>query len=102
MARPRTFDETQVLEGAVALFRERGYEGASVPEITERLGICRQSLYNAFGDKHAMFREAQILWNKAQAARGKGETAAYREALLESWDVLVKLFDSIRPYIVSV
>ena len=58
MARPRTFELDQVLEGAVALFRERGYEGTSVPDLTERLGICRQSLYNAFGDKHGLWLEA--------------------------------------------
>ncbi len=58
MPRPRTFDEAQVLEGAVDLFRERGFDGASVPEITERLGICRQSLYSTFGDKRGLFLKA--------------------------------------------
>ena len=58
MARPRTFDEAAVLEGAVELFREKGYEGTSVPELTERLGICRQSLYNAFGDKRGLYLQA--------------------------------------------
>ena len=58
MARPRTFDEAEVLEGAVDLFRERGYEGTSVPELTERLGICRQSLYTAFGDKRGLYLRA--------------------------------------------
>jgi len=58
MARPRNFDADQVLEGAVALFRERGFDGTSVPDLTERLGICRQSLYNAFGDKRGLYLEA--------------------------------------------
>jgi TetR/AcrR family transcriptional repressor of nem operon len=58
MARPRTFDEDQVLEGAIGLFRERGYEGTSVPELTEHLGICRQSLYSAFGDKRGLYLRA--------------------------------------------
>ena len=58
MARPRTFDEAQVLERAVDLFRERGFEGTSVPELTERLGICRQSLYTAFGDKRGLYLRA--------------------------------------------
>lgn len=55
MARPRTFDVDEVLEGAVALFRERGFEGTSVPDLTEGLGICRQSLYKAFGDKRGLY-----------------------------------------------
>lgn len=62
MARPRTFDEAEVLEGAVALFQERGYEGTSVPELTERLGICRQSLYTAFGDKRGLYLRALERW----------------------------------------
>ena len=62
MARPRTFDEAEVLEGAVALFREHGYEGTSVPELTERLGICRQSLYSAFGDKRGLYLRALERW----------------------------------------
>ncbi len=62
MARPRTFNETEVLEGAVALFREHGFEGTSVPALTERLGICRQSLYSAFGDKRGLYLRALGRW----------------------------------------
>lgn len=40
------------------LFRERGFEGTSVPDLTSELGICRQSLYNAFGDKRGLYLEA--------------------------------------------
>jgi TetR/AcrR family transcriptional repressor of nem operon len=58
MARPRTFDESEVLERAVALFLSRGYERASMPELTAHLGICRQSLYNAFGDKRGLYLAA--------------------------------------------
>lgn len=66
MARPRTFDEREVLEGAVALFRERGYDGTSVPELTERLGICRQSLYSAFGDKRGLYLRALECWGQRE------------------------------------
>ena len=66
MARPRTFDESEVLEGAVALFRERGFEGTSVPELTERLGICRQSLYKEFGDKRGLYLRALELYGRRE------------------------------------
>ena len=66
MARPRSIDEKQVLEGAMALFQELGYEGASVPQLTERLGICRQSLYNAFGDKRALYLKALDHWGRQE------------------------------------
>lgn len=58
MARPRTFDESEVLQRAVDLFRARGFERASMPELTSHLGICRQSLYNAFGDKRGLYLAA--------------------------------------------
>ena len=58
MARPRTFEEDQVLEGAVELFREKGFEGTSIPALSSKLGICRQSLYNAFGDKRGLYMAA--------------------------------------------
>lgn len=58
MARPRNFDEEHVLDGAVALFREHGFEGTSVPELTAKLGICRQSLYTTFGDKRGLYLKA--------------------------------------------
>lgn len=76
MARPRTFDEDQVLDGAIGLFRERGYEGTSVPELTEHLGICRQSLYSAFGDKRGLY---------LRALKRSGDREAERKiALLEA------------------
>lgn len=66
MARPRKFVETQVLEGAVALFREQGYEGTSVPQLIERLGICCQSLYNTFGDKRGLYLKALEHWGRRE------------------------------------
>ena len=58
MARPRTFDEHEVLSRAVDLFREKGFEGTRLPELIERTGVCRQSLYNAFGDKRGLYLAA--------------------------------------------
>jgi len=66
MARPRSFDEARVLEGAVALFRERGYEGTSMPQLISKLGICRQSLYKIFGDKRGLFLKALERWGQLE------------------------------------
>jgi TetR/AcrR family transcriptional repressor of nem operon len=66
VVRPRTFDEEQVLEGAVEAFREHGYDGISVPELIERLGICRQSLYTAFGDKRGLYLRALDRWGRRE------------------------------------
>jgi TetR/AcrR family transcriptional repressor of nem operon len=58
MARPKSFDEAAVLDQAAQLFRERGYEGTSLADLEAHLGLGRQSLYNSFGDKHALFLKA--------------------------------------------
>jgi TetR/AcrR family transcriptional repressor of nem operon len=58
MARPKSFDEDLVLDRAVQLFRERGFEATSMADLEAHLELGRQSLYNAFGDKHALYLKA--------------------------------------------
>src|SRR5271155_5916307 len=58
MARPREFDEGAVLDAAVLCFWSRGYEATSVRDLVEKTGITAASLYNAFGDKRALYQRA--------------------------------------------
>jgi TetR/AcrR family transcriptional repressor of nem operon len=58
MARPREFDEGTVLDAAVTCFWERGYAATSVRDLAAEMGLSAPSLYNAFGDKRALFRTA--------------------------------------------
>jgi TetR/AcrR family transcriptional repressor of nem operon len=53
----KKFDRDEVLEKAMQLFWEQGYEPTGITQILERVGIGRQSLYNTFGDKRALFLE---------------------------------------------
>jgi AcrR family transcriptional regulator len=56
MARPREFDEEAVLDAATLCFWTRGYDGASTRDLAEQMGITGASLYNAYGDKRALYR----------------------------------------------
>lgn len=56
--RPRTFDRQAALEAAVALFWRHGYEGTSIADLTEALGVTPPTLYAAFGSKEQLYREA--------------------------------------------
>jgi TetR/AcrR family transcriptional repressor of nem operon len=58
MARPREFDEETVLDAAMRCFWDRGYQATSVRDLVDKTGITGASLYNAFGDKRALYRKA--------------------------------------------
>jgi AcrR family transcriptional regulator len=63
--RPRTFDREAALWAAIRLFWERGFEATSLGELTVAMGIRPGSLYAAFGDKKALFREAVEVYGRS-------------------------------------
>jgi len=58
LARPRAFDDDEVLDAATACFWQRGFGATSVRDLAPDIAINGPSLYNAFGDKHALFARA--------------------------------------------
>jgi AcrR family transcriptional regulator len=74
--RPREFDVDDALDRALRVFWRRGYEGATLPNLTAAMGINRPSLYAAFGSKEELFR-------KALDRYVEGPAAFVREALNE-------------------
>ena len=65
--RPREFSGDDALHAAMVLFWKRGYEGTSVAELADVMGISKPSLYAAFGDKESLFRKAVLLYTNASA-----------------------------------
>jgi len=66
--RPREFDLDEALAAALRVFWTKGYEGASLTDLTEAMGITRPSLYAAFGNKEALFRKALDLYERDKLA----------------------------------
>src|SRR3954470_8378884 len=68
VGRPRAFDVDKAPYQALLVFWRKGYEGTSLPDLTEAMGINRPSLYAAFGNKEALFRKALDRYVQGPAA----------------------------------
>ena len=65
MARKLEFDRDRVLQKAMHLFWEKGYESTSMEELVQAMEINRFSIYNSFGDKRALFLEALAYYQRS-------------------------------------
>jgi AcrR family transcriptional regulator len=66
--RPREFDVDQVLDAAMQVFWQKGYEATSLSDLTRATGLKSPSLYAAFGDKEALFRKVLDRYFQGPAA----------------------------------
>ena len=85
--RPLSFDRDAALETAMHVFWERGYEAASIADLTSAMGITPPSLYTAFGDKEHLFLETveryALNFGSAGTRALKEETTAH--GAIERW-----------------
>ncbi|WP_412066269.1 TetR/AcrR family transcriptional regulator [Rhizobium sp. SYY.PMSO] len=90
MARPREFEESAVLDAAMECFWSRGYEATSMRDLVDRTGITGASLYNAFGDKRAIYQRALDRY-----VEGSVVARLARCEEFPSLDAIVAFFDDI-------
>jgi TetR/AcrR family transcriptional repressor of nem operon len=64
MARSKEFDEERALAAAVDVFWRQGYENTSLEALMAEMGIAKQSLYDTFGDKRALYLKAMAFYRK--------------------------------------
>lgn len=69
MARTKDFDENEVLAKAIQLFWYKGYNGTSMQDLVDSLGISRSSLYDTYTDKHTLFIKALESYQNTGAAK---------------------------------
>jgi AcrR family transcriptional regulator len=94
--RPIGFDKDAALEAAMLLFWERGYEGTSLTDLTQAMGLNPSSIYAAFGDKHALF---QLAVKRYMEMRAQYAGKALEEPTLEK--VVRALFDSTVAFLTT-
>ena len=89
VGRPRAFDLDEALDKAMKVFWQKGYEGSSLSDLTEAMGINRPSLYAAYGNKEELFR-------KALDRYGEGPASYLKKALEEptARQVIEKLLEA--------
>lgn len=68
MGRPREFCTEQALSAALKVFWRKGFDGASLSDLTEAMGITKPSLYCAFGNKEQLFVQALDLYEREKLA----------------------------------
>lgn len=65
MPRPKSFDPDTVLTKAMGVFWEKGFDAASISDLTEAMGINRFSLYDTFGDKHELYLKSLDAYDRS-------------------------------------
>jgi len=82
--RPRTFDPDTALRQALDVFWERGYEGTSLNDLAQAMGIASASIYACFGSKEELFRKVMALYGTTSGEpprRALGEQPITRTAI---------------------
>lgn len=93
--RPRNFDTEQALDAALAVFWRKGYQSASLTDLTQAMAINKPSMYAAFGNKEQLYlaalqryREQQLI-KHAQALAGEPDVKKAMRAFLRSVAVML-------------
>jgi AcrR family transcriptional regulator len=94
--RPISFDKDGALEAAMLLFWERGFEGTSLADLTQAMGLNPSSIYAAFGDKHALF---SLAVKRYMESRAQYATKVLEEPTLEK--VIRGLFDNTTAFLTT-
>ena len=92
MSRQKEFDEAEVLDQALELFRARGFKHTSFSDLVSELGVSRQSLYDTYGDKQALYQTAlkRYLARSLDGLRRKlDDPSPIREVLGQLLDTMI-------------
>lgn len=91
MGRSKEFEENEVLQKAMELFWQQGYEKTSMSDLVEHMGINRKSIYDTFSDKHSLYLKVIERYGEFITAKYKSETLRAKT----SYQAIQYIFDYI-------
>ena len=91
MGRSKEFEEKAVLQKAMEVFWQQGYEKTSMSDLVEHMGIHRKSIYDTFGDKHALYLKVIDFYGEFSTTKFKAETLRAKT----SYQAIQSIFDYI-------
>jgi TetR/AcrR family transcriptional regulator, transcriptional repressor for nem operon len=94
--RPREFDMDEALDGAIRVFRERGYHAASIGDLMDAMGLTSGSIYKAFSDKRDIFLAAFDRYTLLRNAQMQQVVRATKSARERMRDLLAFYLESSR------
>jgi len=97
MARTKAFDESKALEAAMLQFWKNGYEATSIQALEDAMGLKRTSIYNAFGNKRALFRLALAYYQEnvlSQFQQILDQAETVHDALYNSLNAVIQFNSS--------
>lgn len=95
MSRPQQFDREDVLDQALLVFWQKGFESASVQDLVDATGLNRGSLYNAFGDKAQLFATVMERYASASPTKPLSEAAHDSDSSADTRQLIVNLFGDL-------
>lgn len=93
MGKSKLFDEQEVLQKAICIFWDKGYNGTSMQELVDGLGISRSSMYDTFGDKHQLYLKALEAYQQqygTQLCKLTSGTKSAKEAIRDLLELVVE------------
>lgn len=92
MARPKAFNEQEVLEKSMTVFWQKGFHATSIQDLVEETGINKPSIYNTYGDKEKIFLKALDFYKTKSIAEFKqkleGNISVYESLRKILFDIL--------------
>ncbi len=90
----KTFDLDEATDKAIAVFWKKGYEGTSMADLIDSMGINKGSLYNAFGSKRALFDRALLRYDQQNRGVMLAELAAFEDPVAAVTELFDRMIDA--------